>query len=104
MRAGRGSPDCVSGLRAWEDSSQPPGMETGGFKDRLHETRDHRSLPRLCTSAQDLVCVEEDKAAGLAVGMSLKRPESSVTLLLGIRTSHVAIIPSVWHHWPPEDM
>ena len=72
-------------------------METGGFKDRLHEIRDHRSLPRLCTSAQDLVCVEEDKAVGLAVGMSLKDPESSVTLL-GVRTSHVAIIPSVWHH------
>lgn len=90
MRAGRGSSDCRSGLRAWEDGGQPPGMETGGFKDRLHETRDHRSLPRLC-SAQDLVCVEEDTSVGLAVG----RSESSVTLLRGIRTSHVAIIPSV---------
>ena len=94
MRAGRGSSDCRSGLRAWEDGGQPPGMETGGFKDRLHETRDHQSLPRLC-SAQDLVCVEEDKAVGLAVGRSLKAPESSVTLLRGIRTSHMAIIPTV---------
>lgn len=88
-------------MTAWEDGRQPPGVETGVFKDKLHEIRDHPSLTQLCTSAWDLVCVEEDKAVGLAVGRLFKGPENSVTLLLGIRTSRVATIPFVWRHWPP---